>query len=94
MMDKTKGYYGVFLNEKKSLEFHGLTTDYESPVPLLNGRCGCAPTHGALTDLNLWSEVLGEEEVVTWARQGAVPSNIWDLGGEWKMAHLDIFPKE
>ena len=66
-LDQTRGYYGVFLNGQKSLEFPGLTTDYASPVPLLNGRCCCAPLHGSLTDLNVWSSVLAEEEVAAWS---------------------------
>ena len=67
LLDQTRGYYGVFLNGKKRLEFDELTTDYDSPIPLLNGRCACAPVHGSLTDLNVWSSVLSEEEVAAWA---------------------------
>ena len=71
LMDKPGGYYGVFLNEEKVLEFSDFTTGYDSPVPILNGRCLCAPLHGTMTDLNLWDSVLEEEKVVDWTRCGA-----------------------
>ena len=70
-MDKPGGYYGVFLNEEKVLEFSDFTTGYLSPVPIFNGRCLCAPLHGTMTDLNLWDSVLEEEKVVDWTRCGA-----------------------
>ena len=68
LMDKTKGYYAVFLNDRKMLEFADFSTDYTSPVPILNGRCACAPVHGAVTDLAVWDSLLQEQQVVSWAR--------------------------
>ena len=85
LMDKPRGYYGVFMNDEKVLEFSDFTTDYSSPIPLLNGRCLCAPLHGAMTDLNVWDSVLEEEQLLNWTRCGP-GGNIID----WRSGNLDM----
>ncbi len=87
LTDKSRQYYGVFLGDKKKLEYHKVPLEYNSPIALLNhAQCRRAPMHGSLTDLNVWDFMLEEEEVVNWTRCGG------DQGENiinWRRGNLD-----
>ena len=80
----------VFLNGEEKLNFKNYESDHKKSgenIRLLNNHLGTNPTHGAVTEVNVWSRVLSDSEVSEWSNCGSVQ------GGkvvDWATAALNV----
>ena len=69
-----QGWFRVILNDEVVMETtdysgYGAYRDSDADISLLNeiGLYGAHPTHGAVSDVNIWRRVLTGEELQAWA---------------------------
>ena len=71
----------------RSEEYDGYHTKHQANIALMGRSTGWDkqfPVHGAVTDVNIFSRILGEEEAGDWARCRGQPGDILD----WSTAQL------
>ena len=83
------GQFSININDGeirlRTEQYEGYHTNHHTNI-LLMGRPEGYPVHGAVTDVNVFSRILSEEEVGDWARCGGQPGDILD----WRTAQLNI----
>ena len=67
-------------------QYDGYHTKHHTNIQLMGHSDTVYPMHGAVTDVNVFSRILSEEEVGDWARCGGQSGDILD----WRTAQLNI----
>ena len=84
------GLFSVNINDGeirfRTEQYDGYHTNHHTNIVLMGRYDSALPMHGAMTDVNVFSRILSEEEVGDWARCGGEPGDILD----WRTAQLNI----